>query len=289
MIDIIASGLIVGAAYASLGIGLTLVSKMSGVVSFAQTAIALLGCYTGMSAAQAWSLPPALALTVGVAVGGLIGSAFGAVISVWFQGADVRIKSSVTIALMIGALTVGARAFGDIPREAPNLFAGQVVSFGDVQIEVGLVMALIFAVCLAIVLDLFIHRTHAGTRLQAFAERPVTAELIGIPALKLTVAVWGVSGAISALSLSIVMASSARSANFMSMSLLIIPALCASLIGRFQSFYLTLLGGLGLGTLEAGIQAMPSVAPYAQAAYLPVVMLVLFWVTRKEVWDGQRA
>ena len=75
----------------------------------------------------------------------------------------------------------------------------------------------------------------------------------------------------------------------MSLSLLIIPAMCASLIGRFQSFYLTLLGGLGLGILEALLLSSPSVAPYAQAAYLPVVLAVLLWSHRKEVWDGQRA
>ena len=52
MIDILASGLIVGAAYAALGIGLTLVAKMSGVVSFAQSAVALLGCFTGLVVAN---------------------------------------------------------------------------------------------------------------------------------------------------------------------------------------------------------------------------------------------
>ena len=46
MIEILASGLIVGAAYATLGLAITLVSKMSGVVNFAQSSVALLGCYT---------------------------------------------------------------------------------------------------------------------------------------------------------------------------------------------------------------------------------------------------
>lgn len=288
MIDILASGLIVGAAYAALGIGLTLVAKMSGVVSFAQSAVALLGCFTGLVVAKAADLPPIGGVLVGVLVGTLVGGIFGAIIARWFQGADVRVKSSATIALMIGGLTLGARVFGDVPREAPSLVGGAVVSLGGVRLDAGLFLALGLAAGLAVGLDLFVRRTHAGTRLMAFAERPVTAELIGIPSTFLTIAVWAAAGGISSLSLNIIMSSTARSANFMSLSLLIIPALCAALIGKFQGFYATLIGGLVLGMLEAGLLAWPDVASYAQTVYLPVILVVLFWMNRKEVWDGQR-
>lgn len=289
MIEIIASGLVVGAAYAALGISITLVSKMSGVVSFAQSAVALLGCYTGLSAGEAWGLSPWVALFLGVSVGAAVGALFGLVIAQWFQGAELRIRSSATMALMIGGLTVGARIFGDVPREAPSLVGGAVMEVGGVRLDMGLLLALAIAAALAAALDAFIRHTHAGTRMLAFAERPVTAELIGIPATRLTVLVWGLAGGIAALSLNIVMSSTARSANFMSLSLLIIPALCAALIGRFKSFYATLAGGIGLGILEAFLLSQPVVAPYAQAAYLPVILLVLSWMNRKEVWDGQRA
>ncbi|MCK9512709.1 MAG: branched-chain amino acid ABC transporter permease [Pigmentiphaga sp.] len=288
MLEILVSGLIVGAAYAALGLGVTLVAKMSGVVSFAQAAVALLGSYTGLVAGTAFRLPPLLALLVGLLAGAAVGALFGWIIARWFQGADVRIRSSATIALMIGGLTVGARIFGDTPREAPSLLGGHTLALGGVTLDSGLLAALAVSVCLAVALDLALHRTHGGTRLQAYAERPVTAELIGIPAQRLTVLVWGVAGAISALAMHVVMSATARNANFMALSLLIIPALCASLIGRFQSFYLTLLGGLGLGILEALLLSIPDVAPYAQAVYLPVIMALLLWTHRKEVWDGQR-
>lgn len=289
MIEIIASGLIVGAAYASLGIGITLVAKMSGVVSFAQSAVALLGCYSGLALGAALAAPPWMGLLLGIGVGALVGALFGAVIARWFQGAELRIRSSATMALMIGGLTIGSRIFGDVPREAPSLVAHAVMDLGGVRLDMGLLLALGIAVLLAVMLDAFIERSHAGTRMLAFAQRPVTAELIGIPATRLTVLVWAVAGGISALSLNIVMSSTARSANFMSLSLLILPALCAALIGGFQSFYLTLAGGLVLGILEAFLLSVPAVAAYAQAACLPVILLVLSWLNRKEVWDGQRA
>ena len=289
MIEILASGLIVGAAYATLGLAITLVSKMSGVVNFAQSSVALLGCYTGLVAAQVWDLDPLGGLVIGLLVGAATGMVFGSVIALWFKSADLRVRSSATIALMIGGLTVGARVFGDTPRAAPALVSGSGVTLGGVQINAALLLALATAICLAVVLDAYINRTHGGTRLQAFAERPVTAELIGIPATKMTLGIWGLAGAISALALMVVMSSTARNANYMSLSLLIIPALCAALMGRFKSFYLTLGGGLSLGVFEAFVLSVPDIAPYSQATYLPVVLTVLLWNNRNEVWDGQRA
>ena len=60
-------------------------------------------------------------------------------------------------------------------------------------------------------------------------------------------------------------------------------------MGRFKSFYLTLGGGLSLGVFEAFVLSVPDIAPYSQATYLPVVLTVLLWNNRNEVWDGQRA
>ncbi|PYE21481.1 amino acid/amide ABC transporter membrane protein 1 (HAAT family) [Paraburkholderia silvatlantica] len=288
MFDILASGLVMGAAYASLGICVTLLSRMGGVVNFSQSATGLFGCYTTLvltgTGTAIW-----LAVLAGILVGAITGALSGVVMARWFGNADIRTRSSVAIALMIGFLSLGSRIFGDKPRDAPGLFAGLHISIGNVNIAGGLVVSLLVSILLAVALDLFITRTHSGTRLQAFAENPLTAELIGIPSGALTVLVWMIAGAISSLALIIIISSTARNANYMSLSLLIIPALCASLIGGFSNFYWTLLGGLLLGLLESAVLSAPSLAPFAQVIYLPAVMLVLCWTKRKETWDAQRA
>ncbi|WP_428033664.1 branched-chain amino acid ABC transporter permease [Amphritea sp.] len=288
MLDILASGLVIGAAYASLGLCITLLSRMGGVVNFAQTAIGLLGSYLFLVLSDT-PLPLWLAALAGIICSALVGAFSGAIMSRWFHDADVGTRSSVAIAMMIGYLSIGTRLFGDSPRQAPDLFDSLGLSLGAVNISGGLVVSLIVSILMAAGLHYYINNTHTGTRLQAFAAKSVTAELIGIPSDRLTIMIWSLAGAMSALALLIIMTSSARNANYASLSLLIIPALCTALIGSFHGFYLTLSGGLLLGILEAATLSSPTTAPYAQTIYLPVIVLILLWTKRKDKWDGQRA
>jgi branched-chain amino acid transport system permease protein len=287
MLDILASGLVIGAAYASLGLCITLLSRMGGVVNFAQTAIGLFGSYVFLVLSNS-DMPLWIAMFTGLLTSAAVGALSGVIMARWFDDADVGTRSSVAIAMMIGFLSLGTRIFGDRPRQAPDLFDGPGFSLGDVNISGGLVISLLVSMVLAAGLHHYINHTHTGIRLQAFAAKPTTAELIGIPSDKLTVMIWSLAGAMSALAMLIIMTSSARNANYASLSLLIIPALCAALIGSFSSFYITLAGGLALGLLEAAALSSATLAPYAQTLYLPVIVIILFWTKRKEKWDGQR-
>ncbi|WP_437881643.1 branched-chain amino acid ABC transporter permease [Pseudomonas sp. LRF_L74] len=288
MFETVVSGLVIGAAYASLGLCVTLLARMGGVVNFAQTAIGLLGSYVVLVLCDL-QVPVWVAASIGVLVGGLVGAFSGVIMARWFKDADVGVRSSAAIALMIGYLSIGTRIFGDRPRPSPPLFDGPGISLGGVYVSNGLLVSLAVSILLAVALNRYINRSHTGIKLQAFAAKPVTAELIGIPSSRLTVLIWSMAGCISALAMLIIMASSARNANYISLSLLIIPALCAALIGAFSSFYTTLLGGLLLGIFEAAALSWSSTAPYAQTIYLPVIVLILCWTKRKDKWDGQRA
>lgn len=288
MFEILVSGLVIGAAYASLGLCITLLARMGGVVNFAQTAIGLFGAYVALELCER-QLPAWGAAAVGVICGGLLGAFSGALMARWFKDADVGVRSSVAIALMIGYLSIGTRIFGDRPRPSPPLFDATGIALGGVTVSSGLFISLLISVALAVALNLYISRSHTGIRLQAFAAKPVTAELIGIPSSRLTVLIWSIAGCVSALAMLMIMASSARNANYISLSLLIIPALCAALIGSFSSFSITLSGGLLLGVLEAAALFWAPMAPYAQTIYLPVIVIILCWTKRKDKWDGQRA
>jgi len=287
MLDILASGLVIGSAYASLGLCITLLSRMGGVVNFAQTAIGLFGSYVFLVLCEN-QMPASLAAVSGILISGAVGAFSGYIMYRWFDDADVTTRSSVAIAMMIGYLSIGTRIFGDSPRQAPSLFDNTGFSLGSVNIGGGLIVSLIASVLLASALHYFINKTHTGIRLQAFAAKPTTAELIGIPSDRLTMLIWSLAGAMSALAMLIIMTSSARNANYASLSLLIIPALCAALIGSFNGFYLTLAGGLLLGIIESATLSSSLLAPYAQAIYLPVIVIILLWTKRKEKWDGQR-
>lgn len=122
--------------------------------------------------------------------------------------------------------------------------------------------------------------------LRALAERPTAAELLGVPSRQLTIGVWAFAGAISALA--IILIAPTRTPNFAVLSLFILPALGAALIGRFHSFSIAIIGGLGIGIFESLAAQIGALSPYRSGLSFVVILLVLLWLQRGEVWDAQR-
>jgi branched-chain amino acid transport system permease protein len=135
-------------------------------------------------------------------------------------------------------------------------------------------------------LFLSLSRTRTGLRLRALSERPTTAELTGISTRLLSTGVWAVTGAATTLALMIV--ASQRSPNFMTLSLLIVPAFAAALVGLFRSFWLTAVGGLAIGILEGAVSSLVGLQQYRGVVPFAIILGVLLWSQRGARWDEAR-
>ena len=134
--------------------------------------------------------------------------------------------------------------------------------------------------------DLFLNNTKVGLNLRALADRPMAAELLGIRVQLLSLLVWGMTGAFTTFALMII--APQRSPNFMTLSLLVVPALAAALVGLFRSFWRTLAGGIGLGLVEGMASSVDSISQYRSAIPFLVVLAVLLWSQREARWDEAR-
>lgn len=279
------AGLISGGAYALLGVCVVLLYRMVGVLNLAQAAIGVFGAYVLLVCAGAgW--PVWLGVLAGMASSGLLGALCGFVMSRWFAEASVQTRSSVTIALFIGILTLGWRIFGTDPRPVPNLFGDLRFQVAGVVIPLGTVVIIGFAVALAWGIGLFLRRTRVGVWLRALSERSTAAELLGVPARALNIGVWTVVGVIS--SLAVMMIAPTRTPDFTILSLMILPATAAALVGVFRSFPVTIASGLGIGLIEGLGSVFAPVAPYRQVLWFAVMLGALIWAQRGEVWDAAR-
>ncbi len=285
MIQAAIAGLISGGAYALLGVCVVLLYRMVGVLNLAQAAIGVMGAYLMMVCTGAgWNIW--LSVLLGVLLSGLVGGLLGAIMSRLFAEAPVQTRSSVTIAMLIALLTVGLRIFGTNPRNAPDLFGNAGFTVLGVGVPVTAIVIILLAVALAFGIDAFLQRTRIGTQLRALSERPTAAELLGVPAPQLTVGVWVVAGMISGLA--VMMISPTRSPEFTVLSLLVLPAMAAALVGLFKSFSITILGGLAIGLIEGMASSIGPVAPFRQVIWFVVMLAALLWAQRKEVWDAAR-
>ena len=74
----------------------------------------------------------------------------------------------------------------------------------------------------------------------------------------------------------------------MSLSLLVVPALAAALIGAFRSFRAALLGGLMIGIVEGLVSGLDAFSQYRSTVPFLVILAVLLWSQRGARWDEAR-
>nr|WP_274601264.1 hypothetical protein [Microbacterium sp. Se63.02b] len=99
-------------------------------------------------------------------------------------------------------------------------------------------------------------------------------------------AVWFVTGVISAIAIIIVAPSQSNDAT--SLSMLIVPAAAAALLGGFRRLDLAVVGGIVLGVLGGLVAQIDEVALVRNFLPFLFIVVLLLWTQRKEVWDAAR-
>ena len=280
------AGLTAGGAYALLGVCAIFTYRLVAVVNFTGAAIGAAGTFA-LIAMMELGFPMWPSVLVGLLAGTLLGIAIGFVMTKWFSEASASTKAAVTVALLVGMVSIGLRLTGgQHPHRFPDLFPGSAFRLAGVELTITAIMTIGLAVAFTILANSFLNRTRTGLHLRALSERPMVAELIGVRVRFLSILVWAVTGAFTTFALMII--APQRSPDFMSLSLLVVPALAAALIGLFRSFWFTLIGGILLGVVEGMTSAIEGVSQYRGAIPFLVVLAVLLWSQREARWDEAR-
>ena len=285
MLQSLLVGLIPGSGYALIAVGIVLSYRMIGVLNFAQAVIGVFGTYVGLSLAAAGLGQPYAAIG-GIVAGVGMGILAGIVMVTWFSEASLQTRSSVTIALMLVFLAIGFRLFGDTPRASPQLFPTAHFEIGGVYFSVTTIAGVLCAIGIGVAAYSILKWTRIGILLRALSERPTTAELLGVPVRLLALGVWAAGGGVATLAITLIAPN--RPSNFLVLSLLLLPALAAALFGLFQSILAAIIGGIVVGMLEAVATYFDALAPFRQALPFLVILAVLLWSQRAEVWDAPR-
>ncbi|MFI6813046.1 branched-chain amino acid ABC transporter permease [Nonomuraea sp. NPDC050328] len=285
MLQGLLSGLAAGGTFAALGLLLTAMYRLTATVNLAVAAIGVAGVYV-MAALTESGLPYGVAAAAGVAAGALLSAGCGAVMVRWFAAGDAQTRTAVSIAQLIGIIALAYILFGDTPRVLPNPASGAAAELAGVVITWATPALLALAALLGGGTHLLLTRTPLGLRLRAMAERPVTTELLGIGTRLPAVVLWAATGGLAALVLLLV--APVRSSDILSLSMLIVPACAAALVGGLTRLSGALLGGLALGLLEGVLAGSAALREYRDAVPFAAILLILMWTRRREVWDAAR-
>lgn len=274
LLQFLFSGATVGAVYALVALGFTIIFNASGVVNFAQGEFVMLG---GMITvfAHAAGLPLPLAALAAIAVTAVLGVVLNRLAIEPARGAPV-------VSLII--ITIGASIF--IRGAAQIVFDKQIHSFpafsGDDPIRV--LGATILTQSLWVIgggfavfvgLWLFFTRTLLGRAVLATSNNRLAAQLVGIDTNFVMTLSFALSAAIGALAGVLVTPITLTSYD---VGLgLALKGFAGAMLGGMGNPKGALVGGLALGVIEALTAGYLS-SQYKDAAAFVVILAVLFFL-----------
>ena len=280
------AGLTAGGAYGLLGVCAVFTYRLVAVVNFTAAAIGTTGTFVLVVLFEA-GMPLWPAVACGLVAGTLTGIAIGLVMTTWFDESNASTKAAVTVALLVGIIAIGLRLTGgQHPHDFPDLFPGSAMRLAGVELTISSLLTIGLGVVFTVLADILLSRTRMGLHLRALSERPMAAELIGVPVLFLSILVWATTGAVTTFSLMII--ATQRPPDFATLSLLVVPAMAAALIGLFRSFWMTLIGGIMIGVVEGVSSVIGSLNQYRGAIPFLIILAVLMWLQRGARWDEAR-
>ncbi|HEX6111537.1 MAG TPA: branched-chain amino acid ABC transporter permease [Geminicoccaceae bacterium] len=198
--ELIFQGLVRGAMYALMGIGLSLIFGILGVVNFAHGEFFMLGTYA-MYFVSAFLGLPFLAGVAAAAIGLFVVGVLieRALIEPLRQraGRDWLLDSFVlTIGLMVILQNLALLGFGSRRRGITTMVEGSVI-VGDVTITYERLAILALAVIIVGLLAAYIRLTATGKAIRATAQHPEAAQTLGIEINRIYTIAFGIGAALA--------------------------------------------------------------------------------------------
>jgi branched-chain amino acid transport system permease protein len=198
--ELVFQGLVRGAMYALMGIGLSLIFGILGVVNFAHGEFFMLGTYVMYYVAAVLGLP----FLAGVAAAAMALFAVGVLVERGLieplrkrAGRDWLLDSFVlTIGLMVILQNLALLGFGSRRRGVTTMIDGSL-TFGDIVITYERLAILALAVVIVGLLAAYIKLTDTGKAIRATAQHPEAAQTLGIDINRIYTVAFGIGAALA--------------------------------------------------------------------------------------------
>jgi len=270
ILQLLVAGLATGAIYALVAIGFALLWQTSQTINFAQGEFVMLPAFFVLIGMRYFGLSFAAAVAVGAVVSLLVlGLLFKRLM------VDPMIRHGVlplviaTIGLAILMKEAVREFYGADAQPFPPLAAATNVEVLGVTLAVQSLIVLAIAIAAVVALQLFLAGTRTGRCMQATAQNPTAARLLGIPVERMILYTFLINAAL--VTLASVLITPIYLAKFTNGEWLGLYAFIAAIIGGFNQVRGALLGGLLLGVVDNFAAAYIS-SQYRMA--LPLFILI---------------
>src|SRR5689334_13423842 len=276
------NGVSLGAIYALIALGYTMVYGVLRLINFAHGDVYMLGAFAGFYLANAMNLDahPSVLWAVLVTIGSIAICAGIGILIERFAYRPVRHHSRLTsLITAIGVSLLleygGQVVFGATPRFFPQMIRSRTYTLGGVQITNQNLMIIVVSVVVMFALQFIVHQTKIGKAMRAVSFNLPVAKLMGINTDFVIAFTFALGSAMAAVGGVMVALAIPRIDPLMGL-MTGLKAFVAAVLGGIGNIPGAMLGGMLIGLMETWIGAT-AYSTYRDAVAFAVLILILLF------------
>lgn len=265
-------GLSLGAIYALIALGYTMVYGIAKMLNFAHGDIIMVGAYAIMTTLNMGG-NPIVAIVSAVVICTLAGVIIEKIAYKPLRGASPLAVLITAIGVSYLLQSISQLIFGS-KSQTVSLPGFGSVKLGGAEISVSTLITLGVGAVIMAALTLFVKKTRTGRAMQAVSEDRGAAQLMGVNVNKIIMITFAIGSALAAFA-SLFYLMQIPSATPTLGSMPGIKAFTAAVIGGIGSIPGAMLGGIILGVIEKICLSIPLLNPYTTAIEFSLLIIIL--------------
>jgi branched-chain amino acid transport system permease protein len=270
-------GIVTGAIYAVAASGLVVTYTTSGVFNIAHGAVGMLMAFVYWQVRYDWGWPAPISLVfVILFVAPLFGVLVDRTLARNLEKASLVSRLVVSIGLLLILMGLAINLWPPEGRRIDGFFGPGGFDLGPIIVTWHELTTVIIAGAVALGLRLIMFQTRAGVTMRAVVDHRGLATLVGARPARSSMLSWALGSSLAAVAG--ILLAPVLQLNVQALTLLVVNAYAAAMVGRLRSVPLTFVGALVLGLAESyAVGYLPSDGIFANVR-LAIPMLMLFIV-----------
>jgi branched-chain amino acid transport system permease protein len=248
LLQTVIGGLSIGAVYALVAMGFSIVYRTMGLVNFAHADVVMVGAYVTVTFFLTARLPFGVSLLLAVLLTGALGLVIERILRP-LESRDLNLMLIGTIGFGIVLESLAILVWGSFGTAVPTPIPNVPINAGGLIITTYQLMILAMSAAVMVLLYLFLDRTKLGTAMQAAAMDRVAATAMGVNVGSSNALAFAIGSSIAAVAGALVgpllYVSPGMGASIG------IKGFAAAILGGFGNVPGAILGGLIIGLIEA--------------------------------------
>jgi branched-chain amino acid transport system permease protein len=197
--QMVVSGLVTGAIYALIAVGLVVIYKASSVLNFGYGQISAVAAFVSFSLLTSHGASWPVAMVVGMSMSTILSLATEFAVVRPFRGQrplTIVVGTFAVALILAGLITL---EWGADPRLYPPMITGNAFSVAGLSVTAAQTLLVVVTLGVIFLIAGFFKFTRIGLSMRAAAENQTVATLLGINLHVVSIVSWGVAGALGGL------------------------------------------------------------------------------------------